>query len=196
MKPNMKQKLKACIRNQVSISIGILEEIVQPFEALNLESGELFAEPGRICHNLGFIGKGALRMFNIADGQEITIWIGSEDRFITDLGSFIHQHPARWYIEAVNQSELLVISREKHFSLLEQHPEWLDFDNRLLTSAYMIMEQRIYSHLYMSAEERYLQLLNTEPGIFNKVPLKYIASMLGMTPETLSRLRAKKAFQL
>lgn len=191
----MKEKLKTCIQNQIRISAVVLDEIVQPFESLYLEAGELFTEPGRVCHKLGFIGKGALRMFNIADGQEITIWIGCEGRFITDLGSFIYQNPSRWYVEAVNRSELLVLSREKHFSLLEQHSEWLDFDNRLLTSAYMIMEQRIYSHLYMSAEERYLQLLDTEPGIFNKVPLKYIASMLGMTPETLSRLRAKIAIQ-
>jgi CRP-like cAMP-binding protein len=85
-----------------------------------------------------------------------------------------------------------VINRENHFKLLETHPKWLEFDNRLLTSAFTIMENRFFSHLYMTAEERYQELMENEPSLFNRVPLKVIASMLGIAPETLSRLRGKQ----
>jgi len=140
---------------------------------------------------MAFIHTGVLRMYNINEKKEVTLWIGSENSFITDLSSFINQLPARWFIEAVLPCRLLVISRENHFALLKQNPAWLEFDNQLLINAFTILEQRMFSHLYMSAEERYQNLMEHEPGLFNRVPLKQIASMLGMTPETLSRLRGK-----
>ncbi len=130
-------------------------------------------------------------MLNIGLHRNTIKIITNENRFITDLRSFVQQTPARWYIEAVTDCELAVISQEDHFNLLGTHPKWLEFDNRLLTSAFSIIEHRLYSHLYMTAEERFRELMDAEPGLFNRVPLKMIASMLGITPETLSRLRGK-----
>ena len=189
----MKSSLKKCISEQIIINTDILEDIVNRFCNMHINAGEFLIEPGRVCKKMAFISSGVLRMYNVAEGKEVTLWIGTENRFITDIRSFVQQTPARWYIEAVTDCELAVISREDHFKLLEDHPEWLEFDNRLLTSAYSIIEHRLYSHLYMTAAERYRELMAQEPGLFNHVPLKMIASMLGIAPETLSRLRAKKA---
>lgn len=175
-----------------NIQSKTLNSIADHFYKKNLFAGELFNEPGKSCRKMAFISGGALRMYNVADGNDVTLWIGTENRFITDLRSFVQQTPARWYIEAITDCELAVISRENHFNLLENHPKWLEFDNRLLTSAFSIMEHRLYSHLYMTAEERYQELMETEPELFNRVPLKMIASMLGIAPETLSRLRSKQ----
>jgi len=183
--------LKKCISEQLVISTDVLDAIAKQFREVTLTAGEFLIEPGKVCKNMAFISNGALRLYNVADGKEITLWIGTENRFITDLRSFVQQTPARWYIEAVTDCELAVISREDHFKLLENYPKWLEFDNRLLTSAFSIMEHRLYSHLYMTAEERYRELMEAEPGLFNRVPLKMIASMLGIAPETLSRLRGK-----
>lgn len=187
-----KKSLKNCIMEQVTISNEILDDIAARFESQKINAGEHFTQPGQICRKMAFIHKGILRMYNYAGGKEITLWIGSKNRFITDLSSFIHQQSARWFIEAVEPSMLLTISREDHYQLISKYHKWIEFDNRLLTSAYTIIEQRIFSHLYMTAEERYKMLFNSEPELFNKVPLKYIASMLAMTPETLSRLRARQ----
>lgn len=189
----LRSSLKKCISEQVRISEEVLEDIVTRFKFQSIEAGEFFIEPGRVCRKMAFIHSGVLRVYNFAEDKEITLWIGGENRFITDLSSFINQEPARWFIEAVEPSKLLTISREDHYRLTDKYHEWIEFDNRLLTSAYTIIEQRMFSHLYMSAEERFQMLFETAPELFNRVPLKQIASMLAMTPETLSRLRAKSS---
>jgi len=188
----VKSTLFKCISEQIIIKPEVLDDILSRFQPLHLDTGEFFTEPGKLCNKMAFIHSGVLRMFNYHEDREITLWIGSENRFITDLSSFNHQTPAKWHIEAVTLSKLLTISRDDHFSLLKTNPKWLEFDNRLLTSAFTILEERMFSHLYMSAEERYQKLMESDPSLFNRVPLKQIASMLGMTPETLSRLRSKK----
>lgn len=188
----MKDHLQKCLLDQVYFGQDLLDTISAHFKPVLLQAGNLFSEPDRVCSKMAFISNGALRMYNIADGIEVTLWIGTENRFITDLRSFVQQTPSRWYIEAVTDCRLGVISRENHFKLLENYPEWLEFDNRLLTSAFSIMEHKLYSQLYMTAEERFKELMNHEPGLFNRVPHKHIASMLGMAPETLSRLRGKQ----
>ncbi len=188
----MNSRLKKCISEQIIISTDVLDDIAKRFREVHINAGDFLTEPGKICKKMAFISSGALRIYNIADGKEVTLWIGTENRFITDLRSFVQQTPARWYIEAVTDCELAVISRDDHINLLEKHPKWLEFDNRLLTSAFSIMEHRLWSYLYMTAEERYRELVEHEPELFNRVPLKMIASMLGIAPETLSRLRGKK----
>lgn len=187
----LRNDLQKCISEQVHIPAKAMEDILSRFHPQILKAGEKFIEPGRICKKMAYIQNGILRVYNIADGKEITLWIGNRNRFITDLSSFIHQKPANWFIEAIVTSQLLTISREQHYDLVSKYHEWIEFDNRLLSNAFTLIEQRMFSHLYMSAEERYMTLLNSDPELFNQVPLKHIASMLGMTPETLSRLRAK-----
>jgi hypothetical protein len=71
-------------------------------------------------------------------------------------------------------------------------PKWNELDKIFITKCFTILEERIFSHLYMTAEERFHQLFKQHPELFNQVPLQYLASMLGMTPETLSRLRKKQ----
>ncbi len=191
--PEMNMSLKNCISEQVKMPVNVLEAISGHFKPQKMKVGDCFTQPGRICKKMAFIQDGVLRMYNYAEGKEITLWIGTKNRFITDLSSFIQQSTSRWFIEAVVPSVLLTITREEHYKLINEYHEWIEFDNRLLSSAYTIIEDRMFSHLYMSAEERFNRLFETQPELFNIVPLKQIASMLAMTPETLSRLRAKRS---
>lgn len=188
----MRTDLRQCITGHISIKPEVLGKIVNKFEPSTISAGTHFAEAGRRCRKMAFIDKGIMRIYNVADGKEITLWIGEEHSFITALSSFVFELPSRWSIQALTDAELLVIKREDHFSLLDLYPEWLEFDNRILANAFATLEERIFSHLYMSAEERYQQMMEKHPELFNKVPLRHIASMLGIAPETLSRLRSKQ----
>lgn len=181
--------LEDCITSHISIDAISLSAISSAFTETDLQKGDVFLASGNICRQMAFIQSGYLRMFNIVDGKEITFWVGSESSFITSLSSFIFQTPNHWTIEALSTCSLMVINRTDHFELSKQQPKWLEFDNILLARSFALLEESMFSHLYMNATQRFDALMASQPAIFNHVPLQYIASMLGIAPETLSRLR-------
>jgi CRP-like cAMP-binding protein len=181
--------LKDCISSQISIDSDSLNDIVSVFESIDLKKGEFFLKSGNSCQQMAFISSGYMRMYDIVDGKEITFWMGSEGRFITSLSSFIFETNNIWNIQAITDCKLYVINRENHFKLSKEQPKWLEFDNKLLAHSFALLEKNMFSQLHTTAKQRFDNLLNEEPHLFQNVPLQYIASMLGITPESLSRLR-------
>ncbi len=172
------------------INHTILEEITNQFHPFSLEKKEYLIKAGEVAKSLVYIKAGYIRMFHSdIDGNETTVWIGSNDKFITAISSFVFQRPSFWNIEAITDCELLIIKRESHFHLCKKYREWLDFENFLLSQALASLEYRMFVQMNLSAQERYLEFFKKGPGIFNQVPSKHLASYLGMSPETLSRLR-------
>ncbi len=166
-----------------------MDTILSAFEPLELKKGDFLLKSGKICRQMAFIESGYLRMYDLVDGKEITLWIGKEGKFITSLSSFIFETHNNWNIQAITDCKLCVINREKHFELNKTEPKWLEFDNTLLANSFALLERRMFSQLHTTAKERFDSLLKEEPELFNNTPLQYIASMLGITPESLSRLR-------
>lgn len=183
------EKLKHCILSQVTIEKKSMDTILSVFEPVELKKGQFFLESGKICRQMAFIESGYIRMFDIVDGKEITLWIGSEGRFITSLSSFVFETSNIWNIQAITDCKLYVIRREDHFKLNKEEPKWLEFDNILLANSFALLERKMFSQLHTTAKERFHALLTEEPTLFQNVPLQYIASMLGIAPESLSRLR-------
>lgn len=183
------EKLRNCISDQVAIEKSAMDNILSVFEPVEILKGQFFLKSGKICRQMAYIESGYMRMYDIADGKEITLWIGSEGRFITSLSSFIFETTNNWNIQAVTDCKLYVINREDHFKLNKTEPKWLEFDNILLARSFALLEKNMFSHLHTTAKQRFRSLLTEEPKLFQNVPLQYIASMLGITPESLSRLR-------
>ena len=181
--------LRECISKQVNIDKAALEHVLSRFETVGLKKGDYFLQSGTICRKMAFIESGYLRMYDIANGKEITFWIGSSGKFITSLSSFVFQTGNFWNIQAITDCKLYVISREKHFKLCEQEPKWLEFDNLLLAHSFALLEQSMFAQLHTTAQQRFEVQLKEDPELFKYVSLQYIASMLGITPESLSRLR-------
>jgi len=183
------EALKACIQSQLSIEHDVLDEVLSSFQTRKIKKGEFFLESGKTCREMAFIETGYLRMYDIVDGKEITFWIGNEGRFITSLSSFVFQTENYWNVQALTDCTVQVISRTKHFQLCEVHQKWLEFDNLILARSFAMLEQNMFSQLHTTAQQRFDGLMTSQPSLFNHVPLQYIASMLGITPESLSRLR-------
>ncbi len=181
--------LEHCIKNHISITNQTLDKITNEFEPILLKKGTYFLKSGVICKKMAFITSGYIRMFSIANGKEITFWIGSTGKFITSVASFVFQTSNFWNIQAITDCKLQTISRENHFMLCKQETKWLEFDNLLLAHSFALLEKNMFSHLHTTAQERYNLLIKEEPNLFKEVPLQYIASMIGVTPESLSRLR-------
>ena len=161
------------------------------FDYREIKKDEMILHSDRQCNYLNFVQSGYLRMFAYSKGNEITQWIASKGYFVTDLSSFMTSNTAKWNIQAVTDSELYSISRENYEKLSEVVPKWKDFEKIFLINCFSAMEQRIFSHLSMHSEERYLNFFETHKELLNQIPLQNIASMLGMTPETFSRIRKK-----
>ncbi len=167
--------------------------MVPLFHPETLEKGAFYLHQGQNCDKLSFIRSGLLRIYvRQEDGREVTQWISSPSYFITDLASLIFGQPARWTIQTLSRTELYTISRKDYEALGNRLPRWHALEKLFLAKCFMILEERVFEHLSLSAEERYERFFETNKDLFRDVPLQYLASMLGMTPETFSRIRRRK----
>ncbi|MDI9309322.1 MAG: Crp/Fnr family transcriptional regulator [Limnohabitans sp.] len=139
-----------------------------------------------------FIAKGVARAYYLKDGKDVTDWFAFENDFICSINSFFMDIPSPHYIEVLEESVLLEISRDNVSFLSEKY---IDFDrlNKMVIIKTMLQQQhRIVSLQFETALQKYHNLLKTRPDITQRVPLTHIASYLGITLETLSRIRNPK----
>ncbi len=165
--------------------------VASKFERLGIFKGDFFTKTDKYCSRIGFVQSGFLRIYANSDGKEITQWISTSGEFTTDLSSFMFDNPARWNIQALTDSEVYVISKTDFDRIGDVVKNWNQLEKLFLSKCFVTLEDRVHSFLSKSAEERYLELYQYKKSLFNEVPLQYLASMLGMTPETLSRIRKK-----
>lgn len=169
-----------------------LTAIAAEFRPMGLAKGDYFLKQGRYCDRMAFITGGLMRIYREVEGKEVTQWISTQGYFITDLASFVFQTPGRWNIQALTDCTLYSIDRQTYQNLGKTIPKWQELDKLFVAKCFVMLEERMFSHLHMTAEERYHRLLADSPELFNQVPLQYLASMIGITPETLSRMRSKQ----
>jgi len=171
-----------------------LSVIQSYFEEEQLGKNEIFTNSDEICNKLSIVKSGILRVFALSeDGKEITQWLSTKDFFITDVMGFFFNQPNRWTIQAFTEVELLTISKTDYLKLCQKFPKWIEIEKHFIIKCFAMMEDRVFSHLSMTAEERYNQYFEQNKELFHQVPLQYIASVLGMTPETFSRIRKRQA---
>lgn len=169
-----------------------IKNVSQFFKFQHLKKGDFLLQNDQCCHSLSFIKSGFLRIFTNTESKEVTQWISSKGYFVTDLSSFIFEQTARWNIQALVDTEIYTITRSDYKKLHQVVPKWAELENLFLAKCFTILEDRIFGHLSMTAEERYQAFFEYNKELFNQVPLQFIASMLGMTPETFSRIRKKQ----
>ena len=144
------------------------------------------------CYKMYFLLSGYLRIYAETAEKQVTQWIANENYFVTDLSSFIFDTSNRWNFETITDVEVYSITKEDYKKIRDLIPKWLEIERLFIIKCFTTLEDRIFSHLSMTAEERYLHYFNINKEIFKHVPLQYLASMLGMTPETFSRIRKKQ----
>ncbi|KGE15229.1 Crp/Fnr family transcriptional regulator [Sphingobacterium deserti] len=157
----------------------------------SLPKNSYFLRTGERCSKFSFIASGLVRVFAETEKKEVTQWIGNAGYFLTDVSSFLFQQPARWNICALSETTLWTLSYDDYIHFEKDLPEWNMLEKRFVAKCFAMMESRIFDFISLSAEERYAQYFKLFPHHFNQVPLQYIASVLGMSPETLSRIRAR-----
>lgn len=168
-----------------------VDAVAECFAEESLAKGAFHTEAGSYHTRLSFVRSGFLRVWRETPEKDVTQWISSHGEFATELGALLFQQPSRMHIQALTDCELYTISQADYAGLANRIPGWTKLEHLFMGKCFMTIEDRVFGFLSMTAEERYVALLEHKPELFQHVPLQHIASMLGMTPETCSRIRRK-----
>lgn len=149
-------------------------------------------QEGDVCSQMNFVVRGCLRMYKIDDsGSTHILQFAAENNWITDLGSFHSEEPSTLTIDALEDTVVLQINQKDLISLYLSAPKFDRIFRVLVENSYVSLQKRLLQNISSSAEDRYQSFLETYPHLVNRLPQTQIASFLGITPESLSRLRSK-----
>ena len=182
------------LQKHISLKVDIDSVDLDRFVALTIprtiEKGEFFIRTGQVARYQAFVLKGVLASYSIdTKGEKHVVQIAIEGHWISDLYSFLSKEPAVFTVEALEKCELLLMSLENHERACNEIPVFERFFRLLIQNA-LVQHQRRISNIYSeSAEDRYLNLIKEKPEIAQSVPQHYLASFLGIKPQSLSRIR-------
>ena len=170
------------------------------YETKKVPKGEFLLQYGEVCRNTFFVEKGLLRMYSIDKaGKEHVIQFAPENWIISDTTSQLLNEKSRFYIEAIEDS-IIVVIREGFFENLSKiYPDVAEKNQRLMFNHIKNLQNRVNALISTTAEERYLDFIKKYPDLMLRAPQWMVASYLGITPESLSRVRkelAKKKFEI
>lgn len=174
------------------LSVECQKEFSDNFKIVTLKKGEVVVREGQYSDKAYIIIKGCARAYYLKDGKDISDWFAFENEFMSSIVSFFKEEPSPHYIEFVEESLVIEISRDTINSLSEKYHDFERLISKVVTQTMLGLRERISSILFNKADERYKQLISIRPDITNRIPLTHIASYLGITLETLSRIRNQK----
>ena len=187
--------LKENIRIELSKYINLTEKEWLAFSKLLIikkyKKGEFFLKEEDYCNYVGFVDKGLFNFFYLIDGVEHMRGFFSPNNFISNYPCFLLGNKSKFYIRALENSSITLIHKNNLFLLYKQIPKIQELSRNVVENLYIEISEKYESFFIKTAEERYLELINSEPDILKIVPQYMIASYLGITPEGLSRIKKR-----
>ena len=188
----MYEKLGQYFKSRTIIDEPTLEHIFSHFTLLKTKRNQLLLREGEVCKDYYFVNKGCLRLFTLnKDGVEGTRYFAFEGSFGTALPSLIEQTPAFEFVQTIENSELLKISRESFFQLVDTVPQFARVYRKILEMGFITAQKRIYGFQGFDAMQKVRWVMQYQPDFLVRVSNKMAASYLGLTPATLSRIKSK-----
>ncbi|MHA4844765.1 Crp/Fnr family transcriptional regulator [Flavitalea antarctica] len=182
------EALRTFIKSKVPIIEIDLDTILAGFREITVKKGKLLHRQGHIIKDYFFVLRGGLRIYMDTGEEKITGWIALENDFFTELSSLKKQMPCRFSIQAIEDCIVLAISTEKMEEYYRSYPVWQQFGREVWEDAFLKVVDGIISYQTLTAEERYRQAME-KSDLLQRVPLKDLSSFLGVTPNSLSRIR-------
>ena len=166
-----------------------LARILEGFSLETFEKNDFVVEYGKTCKHIGFVKSGMFQYYVLKDGEEKTHYVNIEQTWFASLLSFISEAPALENIRALTEGSIYLISKPNLKKLVGDVPGFKDFYIGLLESSICGIDEDRHDLIVLTAEQRYEKMLKSEPHLLQHIPLQYLASMLGVTPRHLSRIR-------
>lgn len=190
----MFELLLQSVKEKVSIGAEDFDFAKTLFIPKKLRKRQYLLQEGDVSKYTAFVEKGMLRMFSVDEkGNEPILQFAMEGWWAGDLYSFLTEEPSQFHIEAIEDCELLLISKSSWDRLLDKVPAFERYFRILIQNNLIATQRRLMSSMSQTAEEKYTRLIDSFPGCIQRVPQHMIASYLGITPETLSRIRGQMA---
>lgn len=187
------EALLRAIKHFIPLSVSEEAIVAELFNSRRMAAGEHFLEEGKICRHVAFISSGLVRYYMNVEGQEKTIGFNQEGEFISNFQSFVPAAPSNVSIQAVEDTELEVIGYDDLQNLYTQVRGGERFGRLAIEQVYLSSIEQLRSFYTDSPTARYQQFVAAYPGLVQRLPQYYIASYVGIKPQSLSRIRKRIA---
>ena len=184
----MSTALKNFLCEYVQLPTNVLEEIVSKFKSKKINKNDFVLQKGEICKDLIFVQKGCLRLYYIQEDIEISVWFALEHSSAIEIYSFISEKPTDYFLQAIEDTEILFLPKSTLTSLYLTYPKLQELMRKFWEDVILHLLARFTALQRDSADKRYLDILN-KPELFQTIPQKYLASFIGVTPTSLSRIK-------
>jgi CRP-like cAMP-binding protein len=184
----MNNPLKSFLSQYANFSEDELEDIVKKFKLKEVKKNNHLLKPGDVCKDIVFVQKGCLRLYYVKEDIEVSVWFSFEHSSAIEIYSFISQQPSNYYLQAIEDSEVFYLSKAELINLYDTQPKMQTMMRNFWEDVILNLLTRFTALQTDSAEKRYLDLLR-RPKYLEKIPQKYLASFIGVTPTSLSRIR-------
>jgi CRP-like cAMP-binding protein len=178
------------INKWIDLSDEEIRYFVEKLKFRKVRRRQYVLQEGDICKHYTFVNKGCLRLYNVdVNGVEHILQFAPEDFWVADIGSFHQETPTSLYIEALEPSEVLQITRSDLMETFLNYPSFDRVFRIMMENAFIGLQKRVLQNISSTAEERYLTFVENYPQLVNRIPQTQIAAYIGITPEFLSKIR-------
>ena len=182
--------LKKFISRFVTLSDDELDEITGKFKRKVIKKNDFVLRQGDTCKDFVFVDKGCLRLYYVKDGIEVSVWFAFQPSSAIEIYSFISEKPSNYFLQAIEDSEVLSLPKTELKKIYQSHPKMQEMMRNFWEAVLLDLISRFTALETDTAEKRYMDLLNNTDYL-GTLPQKYLASFIGVTPTSLSRIRKK-----
>lgn len=190
----MFENFQAYLKQNVGLTEQQFQQLAPVLKSKTVGKGTFLLNEGEVCHHAFFVEKGLLRSFSIDEsGKEHVIQFAPENWIISDRSSMYFNNPSDFFIEAIEETRVVMIGVDFTDTASEMGPSFRKYNEKILHNHILHLQKRVNLLLGATAEKRYLDFIQLYPDLMLRVPQWMIASYLGVTPESLSRVRKELA---